>query len=158
LKVVAREVVDANGDLKTAPVVGTGPWILDNFVLGQNFTARRNPDYFLKGMPYADSFQAFQTNDASAPSNAFRANTVNVVGVGYVPQPGEELLKAVPSAKALWTRLDRSPHHLVLNVTREPFNDIRVRQAISKGLDRKAIIDTIHVGHAVLSSGLLLPD
>jgi ABC-type transport system substrate-binding protein len=157
LVVVAREVVDANGDLKTAPVAGTGPWILDNFASGQTFAAKRNPDYFLKGRPYADGFQAVRAGDPAAILNAFRAGAVNVIGTSLAPQAGEDLLKTTPKASVVWVPLDRSPNHLVLNAKAEPFTDLRVRQAVSKALDRKAIIDTVHLGHASLSAGIPLP-
>jgi ABC-type transport system substrate-binding protein len=154
--IVAKEVVDANGDLKTAPVIGTGPWIFENMD-GQSFSAKRNPDRFVKGRPYVDGFEFAKAGEVSAILNAFRAGNVNVIGTSLNPQGGEELLRTAPKAKVFWVPLDRSPNHLVINPSREPFGDIRLRQAVAKAIDRKAIIDTVQLGHAVLTSGLPLP-
>jgi ABC-type transport system substrate-binding protein len=155
--VVAREVVDAKGDLKTGPMIGTGAWILDDFVAGESFRGKRNPDYLLKGRPYADSFESLRAGDPAAILNAFRANSVNVIGQSLASQAGEELLKALPNTRGPWILLDRSPNHLVVNPTVAPFNDARVRQAIHKALDRKAILDAVQLGRGVLTAGLPLP-
>src|SRR5262249_43905154 len=155
--IVAKEVVEANGDLKTASVIGTGPGIFEDMVVGQNFAAKRNPDWFVKGRPYADGFEFAKAGEVTAILNAFRAGNVNVIGTSLNPQGGEELLRTTPKAKVFWVPLDRSPNHLVINPSREPFGDIRLRQAVAKAIDRKAIIDTVQLGHAVLTSGLPLP-
>src|SRR5262249_41628698 len=75
--IVAKEAVAVNGDLKEGPTVGTGPFMLQEFVVNARVVTRRNPDYFLKGLPYLDGVTAFRTADPSAPGNAFRAGTLN---------------------------------------------------------------------------------
>src|SRR5207253_2001084 len=54
--VVAREAVEgsATGDLKEGPTIGTGPWVLEKWDTDRLATLVRNPDFFLKGVPYAD--------------------------------------------------------------------------------------------------------
>ena len=76
----AREQVDAQGDLINPPVIGTGAWIFEDFWLSQYFFAVRNPDYFVKGTPYADRYEGYRTADPSNVLNGFRSGAVNVVG------------------------------------------------------------------------------
>jgi ABC-type transport system substrate-binding protein len=47
-KIVAREVVEEKGDLKTGPVIGSGAWIHEEWVQNSVVRLRRNPDYFGK--------------------------------------------------------------------------------------------------------------
>jgi ABC-type transport system substrate-binding protein len=157
VSIVAREVLDQQPDLKGPPVIGTGAWIFEEAELTDHFFARRNPDYFLKGLPYADRFESYRTTDASRMLNAFRTGTVNVVGSGMYGQTGEELLRSVPGAHVFWIVLYNNPSEIWLNSRIEPFGDVRVRQAISKAIDRKAIIDSVLLGHGTLSPTLIMP-
>jgi peptide/nickel transport system substrate-binding protein len=156
-QIVAKEVVDQNSNLEKPPVIGTGAWIFEAWDPNQRITAVRNPDYFLKGLPYADRWESYRAGDPSAVLNAFRSDSVNVVGSGMYGQSGEDLLKAVPKATTYWVLLDRNPSEMKLNTKEDIFKDIRVRQAISKAIDRRSIIDSIFLGHAVLSSSIIVP-
>jgi ABC-type transport system substrate-binding protein len=156
-KVVARELVERNGDLTGPPVIGSGPWLYEDYVAGQRFAARRNPDYYLKGRPYADSIETFVAADGSALTNALRTKAANVIGSGLATQAANDLLKSIPGLQAQWIMLDANPDELGVRVTEEPFSDLRVRQAIDKAIDRKAAIDGIFGGRAVLSAGIVLP-
>ena len=52
-KIVPKERVDSAGDLKGLPAIGTGPYILEQFdPATANQSLTRNPDYFIKGVPY----------------------------------------------------------------------------------------------------------
>jgi len=56
-----------------------------------------------------------------------------------------------------WVNLNRNPSEMALNLRNDLFKDIRVRQAIGKAIDRKAIIDSVFLGRASLSSGIIMP-
>jgi peptide/nickel transport system substrate-binding protein len=157
--IVAREAVELKGDLKDGPLIGTGAWVLDSFDRAQgNISAKRNPDYFQKGRPYADAWVSIKASDPSVLISAFRAGEVNALGVAYVAPPSLDELQRVPGAHVVPTPADRSPILLRLNAKMEPFTDIRLRQAVSKAIDRKAIIDVVQAGQAKLSAGIPLPD
>src|SRR6266567_2412546 len=66
-------------------------------------------------------------------------------------------LKAVPKSTVYWVNLNRNPSEMALNLRNDLFKDIRVRQAIGKAIDRKAIIDSVFLGRASLSSGIIMP-
>jgi peptide/nickel transport system substrate-binding protein len=158
LVIVAKERVDQGGDLKSMPLIGTGPFILDTFEVGQRIVTKRNPDFFQKGLPYIDGVESFRTADASTPPNAFRSGDLNVVGSGMTIQGAEDLVKQVPKASLIYAPLDRNPVQFVVNASQDLFKDIRVRQAIHKAIDRKAMIDTIFLGRSEISTGFSLPD
>jgi peptide/nickel transport system substrate-binding protein len=157
MAIVAKEQVDAQKDLTAMPVIGTGAWIAEDFVVNDHFFAKKNPDYFVKGQPYVDRIESFRTTDPTNVLNAFRSNTVQVVGSGMYGQSGEDLLKSVPKAQVYWILLERNPSDLWVNTKAEPFGDLRVRQAIHKAIDRKAIIDTVLKGHGQITSGIIMP-
>jgi ABC-type transport system substrate-binding protein len=160
-QIIAKEVVDQRGDLVAPPVVGTGPWIFERFVPGEVFTATRNPDYFIKGRPYADRFESIRTPSTADIVNAFRTTQadrrINTAGWGLWGQAGDAIQKAVPNASIQWILLDRDPVELWLNTRDANFGDIRVRQAISKAIDRKAIASAVFNDRFALSSGISMP-
>jgi peptide/nickel transport system substrate-binding protein len=154
--IVAKEVADK--DLAEGPTIGTGAWVFDVWDKGQRIAAKKNPDYFVKGLPYADSWESFRTADPSQVVNAFRAGSVNVIGSGMTAASGNDVQKAIPKAQTVWVPLYINPNELGLNAKTDTFRDKRVRQAISKAIDRKAIIDTIFLSRGGFNAGLLLPD
>jgi peptide/nickel transport system substrate-binding protein len=156
-RIVAKEVVDRNGNLEGPPVVGTGPWIFESWVATDGLVTRRNPDYFLRGLPYADGYQTFRSADPSFPDNAFRAKQINVLGTAPSPEAQDQLKRDIPGVVFKFILNDGVNDELGLNVTRPPFTDLRVRQAISKAIDPQQVIDGIYRGQAKLASGITLP-
>src|SRR5439155_16042415 len=57
----------------------------------------------------------------------------------------------------LWILLDGDMSEFWVNPKSVRFGDVRVRQAISKVIDRKAIIDTVLKGHGQLFSSIIMP-
>jgi peptide/nickel transport system substrate-binding protein len=160
LMIVARERVEqTGGKLDDPPLIGTGPFILDTVELNQHAVAKRNPDYFMPGQPYVDGFElTWVTNDPSLQVSSFRGGTVNLLGPSLTVQMAEDIKKAVPSAVTYFIPNDRGGVELTLNPALDLFKDIRVRQAISKAIDRKAVIDTVWLGKGALTTGLSFPD
>src|SRR5581483_4091404 len=73
--IVAQERVEqTGGKLDDPPVIGTGPFIFDNWTPNQRFTAKRNPDYFVSGRPYIDAIESYRASDPSLLANR-RAST-----------------------------------------------------------------------------------
>jgi ABC-type transport system substrate-binding protein len=161
MAIVPKERVEqTSGKLDDPPLIGTGPFIFSqaDYNMMEVFKAKKNPDYFVKGTPYVESYEHYRTTDVNFVLNGYRSATLNLIGGGMTAQSGEDMLKAVPKSSILWVPLDRNPSEFAVNSAQEPFTDIRVRQAISKAIDRKGIIDTVHLGRAQLSSGLSFPD
>jgi peptide/nickel transport system substrate-binding protein len=156
-KIVAREAVALRGNLEEGPVIGTGPWIFERYSPTDGFAATRNPEYFLKGLPFADRMEAYYTTDAAFVSATFRSGNVNAIGSGVTVENANEILGALPNTRATWVTLDRTFSAFVPKLSVDPFSDQRVRQAINKAIDRKAILETIFLKRAVLSPGVALP-
>jgi peptide/nickel transport system substrate-binding protein len=144
--IVAKEAVELKGDLKEGPLVGTGPFIVEKLDKNGLSVLRRNPDFYIAGQPYIDTYHYIITPDYQTTVSAFRAGDLEVI-----PQPNisvEEangLKKANPNIQVI---LDKSftGSQLGLNLKRPPFNDVRVRQAFYKAIDTKALIATAGAG------------
>jgi peptide/nickel transport system substrate-binding protein len=159
LVIVAKERdQQTGGNLDELPVIGSGPFILDSIKMNERFVAKRNPDYHFKGLPYIDAYDTVQLPDPSNQVSAIRSGTIQVIPSGVTIQMAEDIQKSVPGANILYIPADRNPPELILNHYLDTFKDVRVRQAINKAIDRKAIIDTVWKGRGQLTTGLSLPD
>jgi peptide/nickel transport system substrate-binding protein len=156
-KIVAKEAVAVNGNLEGPPVIGTGPWIFESWSPTAGFRGNRNPDYFLKGLPYADRIESIRASDITLLVDGFRGGSLNAVGNGFTPELADQVLKAVPKASIAWAPFDRAPDDIGLNQKYEAFKNKKVRQAISKAIDRQAMIAATAGGKAILSAGLNPP-
>jgi ABC-type transport system substrate-binding protein len=156
-KVIAREVVDQKGDLKEGPFIGTGPWILKNWERNAVAAMVRNPDYFIKGQPYLDGVDFLRIADDAATVSAFRGKNLLALSQGATLRDMEQIKAAIPEVEIRRYRSTGIGLEAGLNTTRAPFTDVRVRQAVSKAIDRQQLIDTVYFGVGWLAAGLTLP-
>jgi peptide/nickel transport system substrate-binding protein len=148
LCIVAREAVEKFGDLKKPEaVIGTGPWMLEGHQSKVRTTFVRNPDYFVKGLPYIERVEGIDFPDPAARFAAFITGQIDA-GPEF---PGMMLRhQDIKTAKEKRPnlRLVHFPsnvfYHVGMRTDMAPFNDIRVRKALSMALDRKAILDATY--------------
>jgi peptide/nickel transport system substrate-binding protein len=138
--IVARENVEQKGDLREGPVVGTGPFIVDKVDRQGVSTLVRNPDYFLPGKPYLDSYQYGPLPDSATLLAAFRAGNLDLIPPGILTPTEAETLKRANPAFQFPTYRSYSGTELALRSDRPPFHDVRIRQAVYKAVDSEAII------------------
>ena len=154
--IIARECVDKFGDLKKAEAcIGTGPWMLDAYRPNVSLTWVRNPNYFQPGLPYIDRIEAFVDEDQASRTAAFIAGKYDV---GY-EFPGailrtdwvqiKDTLKQKRPGLRIEEYISNVYYHISMRTDRPPFNDVRVRQAMSLAIDRKGIIDSVMEGGGV---------
>jgi peptide/nickel transport system substrate-binding protein len=156
-KVVAREAVEQKGDLKEGPTIGTGPWVLEKWEPNVATTFRRNPDYFQKGLPYADRLEYPRIQDDQTRLAAFRAGNLSHAGVGIPASDIEALRKQVPTAQFVPYRVPAISFEVMMNSKTGPTADKRVRQAIAKAIDVPQIINTVLGDAGILMTHFTLP-
>jgi peptide/nickel transport system substrate-binding protein len=137
--IVSDEAVEAAGADFFANPVGTGAFKFDNWVEGQSVELVRNDDYWMEGRPYLDGMTFTFNSDANARASAVRAGDVDFLydaSADLVPVfEGDEAVEVYsPEGQMSWL-------YLLLNIQREPFDDVRVRQAIYWALDRQELSD-----------------
>ena len=147
-----REVLEEDGDLKKR-MIGTGPFVLKEHTRKVRAVLARNPDYFDKGRPYVDEYTILSTPDAATRTAAFRTGQSDFHWVASLSDV-ETILKTTPTAVAEEFKFLQTPFGLALAQDRPPFNDVRVRRAISMAIDRQKQVDTVYEGHGILGWGI----
>lgn len=155
LTVVPREVVEANGGSLQQVAVGTGPFMLKEIVPDTYVLLAANPDYYRAGQPKVAELRYNIVPEASTRAAGIRTGTYHIIP--DVDPATAETLKNVRGVTLMGVQ-DLSYTLLGLNVSRAPFNDPRVREAINYAIDRAELIDAVYFGNAVeggpLSPGL----
>ncbi|WP_374574461.1 ABC transporter substrate-binding protein [Phenylobacterium sp.] len=130
-------------DNATHPV-GTGPFRFVDWRRGDSITLERNPDYWGPAPRIAKVVFKFIA-DPTAAFAAVKAGDLDAFPNFPAPENLAEL-KADPRFRVVVGSTEGETI-LALNNARPPFNDIRVRRAVSYALDRKAIIEGAMFGY-----------
>ncbi len=134
--IYAKKYLDQDVHYYKLHSVGTGPFKLKNYVRGSRIELERNPDYWRKGLPYLDGITYFIIKDTSGRAKAIRSGRADIELRGLPPsdvdaikqQMGDKVVVAYPRSITNWG--------VAFNVDRKPFNDERVRKALTLAIDR----------------------
>jgi peptide/nickel transport system substrate-binding protein len=115
---------------------GTGPFKFVEHVKGSHWVGKKNPDYWDKGKPYLDGYRALFISSSSAQVAAVRGERAHIQFRGFTPADRDSLVQALGPK----ITVQESPWDCVLMVAmnhdRKPFDDKRVRRALTLALDR----------------------
>ncbi|MDO8750763.1 MAG: ABC transporter substrate-binding protein [Dehalococcoidia bacterium] len=139
--VIFRDGTTREG-LKTAPA-GSGPFLVDKIVSGSSWTLVRNPNYFKPGQPYLDKVEVTTIADEATRMAAF------LTGRWDLHIRSSPIAEAfLPSFQKLADqgRINLQPtiggNHqqgVWMVVSKPPFDNLKLRQAVNLALDRKRI-------------------
>jgi peptide/nickel transport system substrate-binding protein len=158
LAIIAKEAVEKFGDLKKPEaVIGTGPWMLDSYRPNVGLTFVRNPSYFQSGLPYIDKVEVTVDEDNASRTAAFIAgkydlgfeNPGTINRVDWV-QIKDTLKQRRPKLQVLEFAANQMSH-IYMRTDKPPFNDVRVRRAISLAFNRQGLLDAVAEGVGVFN-------
>jgi peptide/nickel transport system substrate-binding protein len=146
--VVPREMVEKHGDLMTV-TCGTGPFKVKEYVPGDYTIYERNPEYWMKGFPRVDQVIFKVIKDENSRLAALRMGTVDIA---WLKEP--QMAKTIQKTKGLKV-ITPPPFRQMrfwLNEAKPPFNNKKLRQAVSCALNRKEVINTVYMGYGEITS------
>jgi ABC-type transport system substrate-binding protein len=123
--------------------VGTGPFILTQYVRDQKLVYDKNPNYW-RGEPYLDGIDYQIIPDATAELLAFEAGEIHFLGVQL-----KDIQRLKDEGFGIVESFDACFAFCLLPASAkpdDPTSDIRVRQAIQYAIDQDAIIKGITYG------------
>jgi len=146
-------------------VVGTGPYMMEEFVEGSSVTLVKNPNYWDTDplhpdntLPYLDGVTYLIMNDVATQLAAMRTRQVDWMG-DIQWEDAADLRESNPDLG--WFTKARAANtammYFRLDKPELPFSDIRVRQALAMATDQPSIVDHFYGGNAELFSTPVAP-
>ncbi len=139
-------------------VVGSGPYVLTDYISGSSVTFKKHPDYFeydplhpKNKIPYIDEVIVLIITDASTRLTALRTGKVDILAgaMGALLRDDAKLLmEQYPDLE--WSRKITPPRYAAGRNDTAPFDDIRVRRALNMAVNKKEILDDYLQGEGVM--------
>ncbi|WP_333814311.1 ABC transporter substrate-binding protein [Tabrizicola sp.] len=154
--VVPKEVVEAEGaDFGKKPV-GTGAFKLTEWTLGQRLVFEKNPDYWIAGVPYLDSFTVEVGQEPVVALLRLQNGEVDIPGDGIPPAKFTEVMGDPAQAARVVVGGQLHTGYVTMNVTTPPFDKLEVRKAVNMAINKERITQIIN-GRAVPATQPLPP-
>ena len=151
-------------DRKTHQQIGSGPFILDDYVTASRWHYVRNPEYHSRGlgagiMPYRDAQDKFFLPDEAAREAAFRSEQITdyqpaaASFLGLVDSLGDQATAITgPGLQPFTWNLGNAPEERKLWID---YSDTRFREAIYRLTDKQQYVDLVFQGRAEIPTSVL---
>src|SRR5579862_9239512 len=131
-----KKVLDKDIHWYEHNILGSGPFKFSGYEVGQEIKGVRNPDYYHKGLPYLDGFVGIFAPKQATQLDAIRSDRAATEFRGYPPSAIDQL-KAELGDKVVVQQSDwNCTLGAWINHKRKPFDDARVRRALTLAIDR----------------------
>src|SRR6266511_4346040 len=144
--IVAPEVVQQYDDLKKPEsAIGTGPFLLERYEPNVKTVFKRNPDYFRQGEPYVDGVEWLVLEDESTGLAMYRTGQIDCGPWHWwsVRQQDLDATKKSHPNLVYQDVVSNVPGVIFMRTDQPPFNDVRVRRAISHAIDRQGLVEAV---------------
>jgi peptide/nickel transport system substrate-binding protein len=131
-----KETLDQDPRWYEKNILGSGPFKFVDYEVGQSIKGIKNPDYYHKGLPHLDGFTGIYADKQAVRVDAIRADRAAIEFRGFPPAVRDELVGALGDKVTVQTSDWNCGSFIEPNHKRKPFDDVRVRRALSLAIDR----------------------
>jgi peptide/nickel transport system substrate-binding protein len=146
--ILPKSLIEAGHDFASKPV-GTGPFVLKEWVRDNKIVLQKNRSYWMKGLPKLDGVEFDIIPERAVQVQGLISGQIDateMVDVEDLPA-----LEASPKVK-----IEKMMTSLILvmgiNCSRPPLDDLRVRQAINQAIDKQKVLDVAYGGGAPIAT------
>jgi peptide/nickel transport system substrate-binding protein len=150
LWIMPQEFIESSDTASEDRMLGSGPFIFDQYTPNVVMSWKKNPDYFEKdkngaALPYLDAVNLAIITDQNQVLSQFAAGQLDTISVP--PKLLDSVTSQSPNAV-----IDRAPRNILsflmfqptsYTTNTPPFNDDRVRQGMSQAIDREGLLNLI---------------
>ncbi len=131
-----EEILDRDPHWFEKNIMGSGPFRFKEYQLGQSISGTRNPDYYRAGLPYLDGFIGIFAAKQAVRVSAIRGDRAAIEFRGFPPATRDELQAALGDRLTVQESDWNCGALITPNHKRKPFDDARVRRALTLAIDR----------------------
>ncbi len=139
-------------------MIGTGPFMLDDWRPNDHLTVVKNPGYWREGYPYLDEIEYRPIADAAQMVNSIQGGEIDAMHTSSAESIAE-LRDIADSGDIQLTESDEFTEtgYLMVNVAKPPFDNILARQAIAYAIDLETQNEVRNRGVSTIASGPFAP-
>jgi len=143
-------------DGRPTTAVGTGPFKFVEYIEDDAIILERNDDYW-GGPAKVDQVIYKYIPDANTRLSALQTGEIDAIAdVGCLQPEQASIIEKDPNLILLQQGV-ATTHYLAFNGTKPPFDDVRLRQAVSKSLDRQVVVDNTLFGYGDPGISVITP-
>jgi peptide/nickel transport system substrate-binding protein len=131
-----KKILDQDPHWYEKNIMGSGPFKFAGYQIGQSITGVRNPDYYHKGLPYLDGFIGIYAPKQAVQLDAIRADRAAAEFRGYPPSAIDQLKQQLDGQITVQQSDWNCAAAVWFNHQKKPFDDVRVRRALTLAIDR----------------------
>lgn len=155
--IVAKEGVEAAGDQFGRQPLGAGPFVLTSWESGVRLVFDRNPNYWRADYPKVDRIQLDIGVEPSVMVLRIESGEADATLDFVAPADYPRIADDPVFSEQLILSPTPNVQYLAYNVREAPYNDVRVRQALSMAIDRDRIVQLLN-GRPIAADGLFPPN
>ncbi len=154
LSIYDSEATEAAGDqfgMDPAVTVGTGPFRFASWTFNDQLVLVRNEDYW-RGAPELLGVVIKVIPDTETQTMMFESGELDLLDLDFVADAADRFLETYPEQIVQGPRVGIT--YFTMNFNIEPFQDVKVRQAMQMAIDRQAILDALYGGRGQVENGI----
>src|ERR1700733_11850221 len=131
-----NDILDRDPHWFEKNIMGSGPFRFKDYQAGQSISGARNPDYYRPGLPYLDGFVGIVADKQAVRVAAIKSDRAAIEFRGFPPATRDELVAALGDKITVQESDWNCGAMVTPNHARKPFDDVRVRRALTLAIDR----------------------
>ena len=146
--ILPKSLIDSGHDFGSAPV-GTGPYVMKEWIRDSKIELEKNKDYWMNGLPKLSGIIMHIIPEQVVQVQGLQSGQIDIsyiIDSKDVPE-----LERNPETK-VETVLTSLVQVLAMNCGKDPLRDIRVRQAINHAIDKQKVLDIAYGGGMVVGT------
>jgi ABC-type transport system substrate-binding protein len=146
--VVPKEWVDKWGKQFNRHPLGTGPFLFEKWSPGREIVLTRNPSYWEPGRPYLDTIDYQLSFSPPTALLKLQNGEIDALGDGVPPADIPRVMNDPQWKQYIYTQPLIAISYMFMNVQMKPFDNVKVRQALSWAINRNKLVK-LQAGQAV---------
>ncbi|HKX05125.1 MAG TPA: ABC transporter substrate-binding protein [Methylomirabilota bacterium] len=139
-----KSYLDRDPNYFKTHAIGSGPFKFKGYTRGSTFEGERNPAYFVKDRPYLDGYKFYISPETSVRAAAIRSGRAYIEFRDLPNAEVDAIKKQLGDKITVQETPMTGQWGIAINNTKKPFDDVRVRKALSLGIDRYTMAKVLY--------------